>query len=173
MVLHKDELLGFCKILFLRLQSLGGVVIILDLCIFIDRISCLPADVVHDPSETAVPLSCLFRSFLVGRQHWHKDLIDVFIPPAHRKGMSVQSDQQIEDCPENGQQHDHQHPCHADRSSLVTSVNAKDQKRPQNVDQDIDPSGFLSGKIEQQQDDCHLQQNRNNSKDHSAHAVLD
>ena len=157
-ILHEDELLCFGQIPLLRLESFLAVVKIFDLGVLIDRISRLAADIIHYSAQTSVSCSRVFCFLFVLRQHRHEDLVDVLIAGAHTQRMSVHPDQKIESRSEDRQQHDHQHPGHADRGGLTASVYDKNQESTQNTKQDIDPPRFLSCEVEQQQDNCYFQQ---------------
>ena len=125
MVLHKDELLCLCHILFLRFDTLGSVVKILHLRIHVNRIPGLAPDIFYDTAKPAVSRFRLLRFFLSFGKQREKSLVDIRISLAHLQRMPIETDQQIERCPENRNNQNHQHPGHTDRCSLVAAVNAQ------------------------------------------------
>ena len=127
MVLHENKALRLCEFFLLGFKPLQSVIVISDLGILINRITGIFPDVMDDTPEPAVlRFHTMFRHFVV-RQHGKQDLIDLHIASSHFQGVSVQTDQKIQDRSHNGHKHDQHDPGHTYGCCLVTAIDDKDQ----------------------------------------------
>ena len=130
-VFHKDEFLRLSQIPLLCFEPLFSVIKILDNCLFIDRISRLTADILHNAAQAPVSCHGSFSHIPIGRQHRQEESVNIFVTLAHPERVPVEADQQIERSSEDRQEQDHEHPGHTDGSCLMASVDLQHQNRSQ------------------------------------------
>ena len=95
-IFHENEAFRFRKILQLRLESPGGLIIINDIRIGIDRVMGVSPEIVRGGGFIRRLPVQLLRHFPVFRQERKQHAVDVFIASAHLTRGIVQADQEIQ-----------------------------------------------------------------------------
>ena len=157
MILHENKVLRFCQFLFLRLQSLQSIIIIGHPCIFIDRVSRIFPDILHNTGQSAGPGAGTPEYVLVFRQQRKKLFVQPYIALSHLYCIAVEADQKIQHCPDNRQDQDQYDPGHPDRRRPVTAIDHQDKDHRYNMYNTVDPASLGSGKMQKQKNDRYFQ----------------
>ena len=172
-VLHKDEVLGAAQLLLLRLDTLGGVIVVGDGRVVIQRVRGGLAQVAGDVCRAVIHLVKAREGCRSVRQQGEELRVNLLKALAHPKRAAVQARKQIEARAKDGQRHDGDDPGHLHGRRRAVVIYVEDEHRAQQAHTNGKPLSLLGKPEVDEHDDCQLQHNCYASKNETLDAVLD
>ena len=178
MVFHENEMLRFFHFRFLRCETGCSIVIIFDVGIRINGISCKPAYIIRDAGQLRIEFfhgcrgfgsRCSMRSF---RQLRQKDIIDIPVTLPHFVRLCIEPDDQIDAQTDDRCCHDENDPGHADAGGLVHAVDAENGEHGNDTRRDVDPGSVMVEFGEDKDQKDGLQKENEDGENHTKNAVL-